>query len=83
MPQVLNEVSEDYLSSSLSLILPGVTRGYRHSESSVRKASVFCLVAIHGVVGEQIREHLIKLSSSQVGSGTLSLSLSSLPSLLD
>ena len=35
-------------------------------ESSVRKASVFCLVEMHCVVGEKLRPHLSKLSSSQV-----------------
>lgn len=52
--------------TKLGDVVPGVIRGYSHSESSVRKASVFCLVAIHAVVGDSIREHLQKLSSSQV-----------------
>lgn len=56
----------EYLTAKLSDVVPGVIRGYSHSESSVRKASVFCLVAIHTVVGDAIREHLQKLSSSQV-----------------
>ena len=64
--QVINQVDVEYLESKLSDIVPGVTRGYCHSESSVRKASVFCLVAIHAVVGDKMREHLVKLSSSQV-----------------
>ena len=50
----------------LKEVVPGVLRGYSHSESSVRKASVFCLVAVYSVVGEKLREHLNKLSSSQV-----------------
>lgn len=56
----------EYLKSKLGDVVPGVIRGYSHSESSVRKASVFCLVAIHAVVGDAMREHLNKLSSSQV-----------------
>ena len=36
-------------------------------ESSVRKASVFCLVAIHGVVGEEVlMPHLAELSGTKV-----------------
>ena len=41
-------------------------RGYSHQESTVRKASVFCLVAVHSVVGSELKDHLTKLSSSQV-----------------
>ncbi len=54
------------MESKLNDLVPGILRGYSHSESSVRKASVFCLVAIHSVVGEKVRDHLSKLSSSQV-----------------
>lgn len=56
----------EYLESKLGDVIPGVIRGYSHSESGVRKASVFCLVAIHAVVGDKMRQHLQKLSSSQV-----------------
>ena len=60
-------MSEDeFLSQHLSALVPSVVKGYCHTESSVRKTSVFCLVAIHAVVGEKIREYLSKLTSSQV-----------------
>ena len=64
--QVVSLVEVDLLKSKLKDIIPGVIRGYCHSESSVRKASVFCLVSIHAAAGEDIRQHLTKLSSSQV-----------------
>eukprot|EP00731_Ephydatia_muelleri_P012716 Em0007g26a len=57
---------DEFLSQHLSALVPSVVRGYCHTESSVRKTSVFCLVAIHAVVGEKIREYLSKLTSSQV-----------------
>ena len=66
LTKVASLVDGEYLESKLGDVVPGVIRGYSHSESSVRKASVFCLVAIHAVVGNTMREHLIKLSSSQV-----------------
>ena len=70
--QVTGQVDPDYLESKLAEVIPGVIRGYSHSESSVRKASVFCLVAIHAVVGDTLKQHLQKLSSSQVsGCGLL------------
>lgn len=65
LTKVTGLVDGRYLESKLSDLVPGVIRGYSHSESSVRKASVFCLVAIHAVVGDTLREHLSKLSSSQ------------------
>jgi len=64
--QVISLAEEEYLQGKLKEVIPGVIRGYSHSESSVRKASVFCLVAIHSVVGDKLRDHLTKLSSSQV-----------------
>lgn len=41
-------------------------QGYDNSESRVRKASVFCLVAVYLVVGDELRPHLSKLSGSKV-----------------
>lgn len=41
-------------------------QGYDNSESSVRKACVFCLVAIYAVIGEDLKPHLSQLSSSKV-----------------
>jgi len=65
--QVMGEpIDEDYMRSKLSELVPAITRGYCHSESSVRKASVFCLVAVYRIVGEDMKDHLPKLSSSQV-----------------
>lgn len=43
-----------------------VGQGYDNSESSVRKACVFCLVAIYAVIGEDLKPHLSQLSSSKV-----------------
>ena len=40
---------------------------YDHTESSVRKASVFCLVALHSIVGEEVLlPHLAELSGTKV-----------------
>lgn len=43
-----------------------VFQGYDAQESMVRKASVFCLVAIHLGVGEVLRPYLQELSGSKV-----------------
>jgi len=41
-------------------------QGYDNTESSVRKASVFCLVAIYSVIGEELKPHLAQLTGSEV-----------------
>jgi len=35
-------------------------------ESSVRKASVFCMVALHQLVGENLQSHLSSLNGSKL-----------------
>jgi len=64
---VISLAEEEYLQGKLKEVIPGVIRGYSHSESSVRKASVFCLVAIHSVVGDKLRDrpHQTQLLSGQ------------------
>uniref|UniRef100_A0A8C2AGW5 Cytoplasmic linker associated protein 1 n=1 Tax=Cyprinus carpio TaxID=7962 RepID=A0A8C2AGW5_CYPCA len=42
-----------------------VFQGYDNTESSVRKASVFCLVAIYSVIGEDLKPHLQQLTGSK------------------
>lgn len=66
LSQVATLSPADFLRAKLPGMVPGLMRGYSHQESTVRKASVFCLVAVHSVVGPEMKEHLTKLSSSQV-----------------
>ncbi|XP_032125185.1 CLIP-associating protein 2 isoform X34 [Sapajus apella] len=40
--------------------------GYDNSESSVRKACVFCLVAVHAVIGDELKPHLSQLTGSKM-----------------
>lgn len=66
---ILNSVIFSYDSEN-SCVLNSVCyllkQGYDNSESSVRKACVFCLVAIYTVIGEDLKPHLSQLSSSKV-----------------
>uniref|UniRef100_A0A671TVR2 Cytoplasmic linker associated protein 2 n=1 Tax=Sparus aurata TaxID=8175 RepID=A0A671TVR2_SPAAU len=64
--KVMERVPRDGLISLLPEIVPGLIQGYDNSESSVRKACVFCLVAIYAVIGEDLKPHLSQLSSSKV-----------------
>ncbi|XP_033624859.1 CLIP-associating protein 1-like isoform X10 [Asterias rubens] len=53
------------LEEIVSEVVPVLLKSYDHNESSVRKASVFCLVAIHTVIGERLKDHLGSLSGSK------------------
>ncbi|TNN85737.1 CLIP-associating protein 2 [Liparis tanakae] len=64
--KVVERVPREGLMSLLPEIVPGLIQGYDNSESSVRKASVFCLVAIYAVIGEDLKPHLNQLSGSKL-----------------
>ncbi|XP_043994565.1 CLIP-associating protein 2 isoform X39 [Gambusia affinis] len=64
--KVVERVPREGLASMLPEIVPGLIQGYDNSESSVRKACVFCLVAIHAVIGDDLKPHLSQLSSSKL-----------------
>ena len=42
------------------------SQAYDNVESSVRKASVFCMVALHQLVGDQLQPHLKCLNGSKL-----------------
>ncbi|MGH0122709.1 UNVERIFIED_CONTAM: hypothetical protein FKN15_006801 [Acipenser sinensis] len=64
--KVIDRVSRETLKQLLPEIVPGLVQGYDNSESSVRKACVFCLVAIHAVIGEELKPHLNQLTGSKL-----------------
>uniref|UniRef100_A0AAQ5Z6U6 TOG domain-containing protein n=1 Tax=Amphiprion ocellaris TaxID=80972 RepID=A0AAQ5Z6U6_AMPOC len=64
--KVVERVPREGLICMLPEIVPGLIQGYDNSESSVRKACVFCLVAIYAVIGEDLKPHLSQLSSSKL-----------------
>ncbi|XP_061520489.1 CLIP-associating protein 2 [Phycodurus eques] len=64
--KVVERIPRDGLGGLLPEIVPGLIQGYDNSESSVRKACVFCLVAIYAVIGEDLKPHLSQLSSSKL-----------------
>ncbi|KAJ7418715.1 CLIP-associating protein 1 [Willisornis vidua] len=63
--KVIERVSKETLTQLLPEIVPGLIQGYDNSESSVRKACVFCLVAIHAVIGDELKPHLSQLTGSK------------------
>ncbi|KAM9601356.1 CLIP-associating protein 2 isoform 13-T13 [Trichechus inunguis] len=64
--KVIERVSKDTLNLLLPEIMPGLIQGYDNSESSVRKACVFCLVAVHAVIGDELKPHLSQLTGSKM-----------------
>merc|ERR1712223_817655 len=58
--------SRDVVISHLGDIMPGLLRAYDNVESSVRKASVFCMVALHQLVGDELQPHLSSLNGSKL-----------------
>ncbi|XP_028846334.1 CLIP-associating protein 2 isoform X5 [Denticeps clupeoides] len=66
LTKVMERLPRDVLQLLLPEVMPGLIQGYDSSESTVRKACVFCLVAIHTVVGEELSPHLSQLSVSKL-----------------
>ncbi|XP_034339834.1 CLIP-associating protein 2 isoform X28 [Arvicanthis niloticus] len=64
--KVIERVSKETLNVLLPEIMPGLIQGYDNSESSVRKACVFCLVAVHAVIGDELKPHLSQLTGSKM-----------------
>nr|XP_033966595.1 CLIP-associating protein 1a isoform X9 [Pseudochaenichthys georgianus] len=64
--KVIERIAKDSLLLLLPDIIPGLLQGYDNTESSVRKASVFCLVAIYSVIGEDLKPHLALLTGSKM-----------------
>ncbi|XP_052440362.1 CLIP-associating protein 2 isoform X21 [Carassius gibelio] len=64
--KVIDRLPKEGLLQMLPEIVPGLIQGYDDSESSVRKACVFCLVAIYAVIGEDLKPHLSQLSGSKL-----------------
>lgn len=64
--KVVERITKESLHQLLPDIIPGLLQGYDNTESSVRKASVFCLVAIYSVIGEELKPHLAQLTGSKM-----------------
>ncbi|XP_038123624.1 CLIP-associating protein 1-like [Cyprinodon tularosa] len=64
--RAIERVSREPLHQLLPDVIPGLLQGYDNTESSVRKASVFCLVAIYAVIGEELKPYLSQLTGSKM-----------------
>eukprot|EP00118_Oscarella_pearsei_P007437 m.36515 g.36515 ORF g.36515 m.36515 type:complete len:1097 (+) comp32260_c0_seq3:79-3369(+) len=66
LTKVIERLTATELNAFLPQIMPVLVTAYSHSSSGVRKASVFCMVAIHFSAGEQMMAHTSQLTSSQM-----------------
>nr|XP_012777699.1 CLIP-associating protein 1-B isoform X12 [Maylandia zebra] len=64
--RAIERITREPLHQLLPDIIPGLLQGYDNTESSVRKASVFCLVAIYSVIGEELKPYLAQLTGSKM-----------------
>ncbi|XP_014214281.1 CLIP-associating protein 1 isoform X2 [Copidosoma floridanum] len=69
--KMLHKVVEHYgreaIEPQLSKVMPGLIKAYDDTESTVRKSAVFCIVAIHAAVGEEVLQpHLGSLYGSKL-----------------
>ncbi|KAI0221889.1 CLIP-associating protein 1-B [Lamellibrachia satsuma] len=64
--KVIEALPGDAVSQMVPDIVPGLLKGYDSVESSVRKASVFCLVSLHMSAGaDRLKPYLIDLNDSK------------------
>ncbi|XP_058468706.1 CLIP-associating protein 1-B-like isoform X12 [Solea solea] len=64
--RAIERITKEPLHQLLPDVIPGLLQGYDNTESSVRKASVFCLVAIYSVMGEELKPYLAQLTGSKM-----------------
>ncbi|KAK7880805.1 hypothetical protein WMY93_032545, partial [Mugilogobius chulae] len=64
--KAVDRISREPLLLLLPDLIPGLLQGYDNTESSVRKASVFCLVSIYSVIGEDLKPFLSQLTGSKM-----------------
>ncbi|XP_078036041.1 CLIP-associating protein isoform X2 [Augochlora pura] len=65
--KVVEHWGRDAIEPHLSKVMPGLIKAYDDSESAVRKSAVFCMVAIHLAVGEEVlKPHLSCLYTSKL-----------------
>ncbi|XP_076182611.1 CLIP-associating protein isoform X4 [Ptiloglossa arizonensis] len=65
--KVVEHWGRDAIEPHLSKVMPGLIKAYDDYESAVRKSAVFCMVAIHLAVGEEVlKPHLSCLYTSKL-----------------
>ncbi|XP_037092973.1 CLIP-associating protein 1-like isoform X3 [Pollicipes pollicipes] len=67
LTRLMEQHSRQLVAGCLSEIMPSLLKAYDNSESSVRKAAVFCMVTIHTLCGEEVMQpHLATLNATKL-----------------
>ncbi|XP_049783570.1 CLIP-associating protein 2-like [Schistocerca cancellata] len=67
LTRVIEHTTQDILEPHLKEIMESLIKAYDNEESSVRKSAVFCMVELHGIVGEAVLQpHLASLNNSKL-----------------
>jgi len=67
LSKLVEKQTADTMEPHVGEVMPGLLKAYDNVESSVRKASVFCIVAMHQLVGEAaLQPHLEVLNGSKM-----------------
>lgn len=67
LTRVIEHTTQDILEPHLKEIMESLIKAYDNEESSVRKSAVFCMVELHGIVGEEVLQpHLASLNNSKL-----------------
>jgi CLIP-associating protein 1/2 len=67
LTKLVERQTPESISHHLADVMPGLLKAYDNVESSVRKAAVFCIVALHQLVGEgSLQPHLDCLNGSKM-----------------
>ncbi|XP_071744955.1 CLIP-associating protein 2 isoform X22 [Lepeophtheirus salmonis] len=61
-----HENNKEALSQHLGELMPGLLKAYDNQQSSVRKAAVFCMVALHQLIGDGLQPYLDGLNGSKL-----------------
>ena len=66
MQKSIDHMSYDVCTRMLPEIMGALLLAWDSQHSAIRKASVFCLVSLYMIVGEELRAHMKNLSASKV-----------------
>ncbi|XP_025016530.1 CLIP-associating protein 2 isoform X2 [Tetranychus urticae] len=64
--KMIEKQSQETIEHLLPDMMPPLIQAYDNPESAVRKAAVFCMVGVHGRVGERMKPYLNGLSGSKM-----------------
>lgn len=65
LTKIAEQRSREEILPIVSVVMSGLLKAFNSPESSVRKAAVFCMVALHMCTGEAVEPYLNELNGSK------------------